>query len=155
MASSLLTFHQEEMMKIDPNLIIGAVTGKTPAIKPTGGVGNFEDLLKDVQKTDAKEAVSVQSIPQMNQLNPHKVSALTMSEQAIDMLDTYSKALIDPNCNLKSLAPLVDDLDGMKAKLLDASSFLSDDDPLKGIMNETASTLFGEVMRFKRGDLTG
>ena len=155
MASSLLTFHQEEMMKIDPNLIIGAVTGKSPAVKPTGGLGNFEDILMGVQKTDTKEAVSVQSIPQMSQLNPCKVSALTMSEQAIDMLDEYSKALMDPNCNLKSFAPLVDDLDGMKTKLLEASSFLSDDDPLKGIMNDTASTLLGEVMRFKRGDLTG
>jgi len=142
-------------MKIDPNLIIGAVTGKSPAVKPAGVPGAFEDLLNDVQKSDAKETVSVQSIPRMDQLNPCKVSALTMSEQAIDMLDEYSKALLDPNCNLKSLAPLVDDLEGMKTKLLEAGSFLSDDDPLKGIMNDTASTMLGEVMRYKRGDLTG
>jgi len=155
MASSLLTFHQEEMMKIDPNLIIGAVTGKSPVSRPTGGSGNFEDILIGVQKTDTKEAASIQPIPQMNQLNPYKVNALTFSEQAIDMLDTYSKALIDPSFNLKSLAPMVEDLDGMRSKLLDAGSFISDDDPLRGIINDTASTLSGEVMRFRRGDLTG
>ncbi len=147
--------HQEEIMKIDPNLIIGAVTGKSPGIRPTAGSGNFEDILSGVQKADTKETPSVQSMQQMSQLNPCKVTALTMSEEAIDMLDAYSKALLDPDCNLKSLAPMVDDLDGMQTKLLEASSFLSDDDPLKGIMSETASTLLGEVMRFKRGDLTG
>lgn len=142
-------------MKIDPNLIIGTVTGKTPAAKETGLAGVFEDILKDVQKTDAKEMLSVQAMPQMNQLNPYKVGALTMSEQAIDMLDSYAEALLGPQHTLKSIAPMVDNLDGMKSKLLEASSLLSDDDPLKEIMNDTASTLSGEVMRFRRGDLTG
>ena len=142
-------------MKIDPNLIIGTVSGNTPAARQTGLSGVFEDILSEVQRTDVKEMSSLQAMPQVNQLNPSKVNALTMSEQALDMLDTYSKALVDPGLNLKSLAPMVENLDGMKTELLEASSFLSDDDPLKDIMKDTASTLFGEVMRFRRGDLSG
>jgi hypothetical protein len=155
MASSLLGLCQEEIMKIDPNMIIGTVTGKAPVSKPTGQPGMFEDILKDVQKTDTNDVLSVHAMVQMNHLSPQKVGALTMSEQALDLLDTYSKALVDPDISLKSLVPVVEELDAMRSKLLDASSFLSDDDSLKGIMADTASTLFGEVMRFRRGDLSG
>lgn len=142
-------------MKIDPNLIIGTVSGNTPVSGQTGQAGVFEDILSEVQKTDIQETSSVQAIPQIDQLNPCKVNALTKNEEALDMLDDYAKALVDPQATLKSLAPMVDDLDAMKTELLEAGSFLSDDDPLKGIMSDTASTLYGEVLRFRRGDLTG
>ncbi len=142
-------------MKIDPNMMIGAVTSKAPAAKTAGQAGVFEDLLRDVQKTGAKEGSPVQAMPQMNLPNPQKVGALTMSQQALDLLDTYSKALLDPGNTLKTLAPVVDELEAMSSKLIDAGSFLSDGDPLKGIMNDVSATLSGEVMRFRRGDLTG
>jgi len=46
-------------------------------------------------------------------------------------------------------------MESMKARLDGAASFLSDDDPLKGIMTEVSTALYGEVLRFRRGDLTG
>jgi hypothetical protein len=50
---------------------------------------------------------------------------------------------------------MVDDLDAMREKLIAAGAFIADDDPLKGIMNEVSSALYGEVLRFRRGELIG
>lgn len=156
MASSLLVIRQEELMKIDPNMVIGSVTGKVPGSKQTAGDGSaFEDILNEVGNTAAKEVRNVQATCPVEQLNPQKVNALSLSEQALDMLDAYSKGLASPDVSLKNLAPMVEDLSRMHSSVLDAGSFLSDDDPLKGIMNDVASTLNSEVMRFRRGDLTG
>ncbi len=50
------------------------------------------------------------------------------------MLDAYSKSLSDPKLSLKDIAPMVDELsEAMRTSLLNAKSFLSDDDPLKGV----------------------
>jgi hypothetical protein len=156
MALSLLDIRQEELMKIDPNMVIGSVTGKVSGIKQAAGDGGaFEDILNEVGKTAVKEAQNVQASYPVDQLNPQKINALSMSEQALDMLDAYSKGLADPKLSLKALAPMVDDLSQMRSSVLNAGSFLSDDDPLKGIMNDVASTLNSEVMRFRRGDLAG
>jgi len=142
-------------MKIDPNMIIGAVVPKTAGTTPGSIPGGFEDILKDVQKTDTKEVSPLQAMPQVDNINPLKIDVLTMSEQAIDMLDTYSKALVDPVNTLKSIAPMVNDLDVMRSKLNEAGSFLSDDDPLKDIVGDVATTISGEILRFNRGDLIG
>ncbi|MBN2298761.1 MAG: hypothetical protein JXM72_09210 [Deltaproteobacteria bacterium] len=142
-------------MKIDPNMIIGAVAPKTTQPGPGTAPGGFEDILRDIQDTGTKEVSPLAAMPQINNINPLKIEVLTMSENAIDMLDTYSKALVDPGNTLKSIAPMVDDLDAMRSKLGDAGSFLSDDDPLKGIVDEVATTISGEILRFRRGDLIG
>lgn len=156
MALSLLDIRQEELMKIDPNMIIGSVAGKTSGTRQiTGDRGAFEDILNEVGKTGAKGTQNVQASYPVDQLNPQKINALNLSEQALDMLDAYSKGLADPKLSLKALAPMVDDLGQMHQTVLNAGSFLSDDDPLKGIMNDVASTLNSEVMRFRRGDLIG
>lgn len=143
-------------MKIDPNMIIGAVTGKVPGVKQTTGSANiFEGVLQDVQNIQGKEIAGVQPLHHIDQLNPQKIKALSLSEQAVDMLDAYSKSLADPKISLKDLAPMVNEISEMRSSLLDAGSFLSDDDQLKGVMNEVASAMNGEVLRFRRGDLIG
>ncbi|HHO77011.1 MAG TPA: hypothetical protein ENN05_11395 [Deltaproteobacteria bacterium] len=142
-------------MKIDPNMIIGAVVPKAPEAKSGSISSGFEDMLRDVQKADTKEASPVQAMPQINNVNPLKVEVLTMSEQAIDMLGTYSKALLDPGNTLKTIGTMVNDLDVMRSKLDDAGSFLADDDPLKEIVGDVTTTLLGEIMRYRRGDLIG
>ena len=88
-------------------------------------------------------------------ISPQKLNALSLSEEALDLLDKYAQAVSNPAMNLKSIAPMVDDLDAMREKLIQAGTFIADDDPLKGIMNEVSSALYGEVLRFKRGELIG
>jgi hypothetical protein len=141
-------------MKINPNMTIGAVSG-TQA-KPQGGVGGvFEDLLKGIETGSVNKSGSVGTQFQMNAVSPVKLSAVSASEEAIELLERYSKAVSDPKVNLKALSPMVDQLDAMKSKVDNAASFIADNDPLKGIMKEVSSTLYGEVLRFKRGELTG
>jgi len=141
-------------MKINPNMTIGAVTGSQT--KPQGGTkGVFEDLLKGIETGSVNKAGLVGTQFQMNAVSPVKLSAVSASEEAIELLDNYSKALSDPNLNLKAISPMVAQLDAMKAKVDNAASFIADNDPLKGIMNEVSSTLYGEVLRFRRGELIG
>lgn len=143
-------------MKIDPNMVIGAVTGRTTGVRQTNGSGNvFDDILKGVQNTQPQEVSSARTLYQISSPNPQKIQALGLSEQAIDMLDAYSKSLSDPKLSLKDIAPMVDELSEARTSLLNAKSFLSDDDPLKGVMEEVASAMNGEVLRFRRGDLIG
>lgn len=143
-------------MKIDPNMVIGSVMGKVSGSRQTAGDGSaFEDILNGISNTSVKEARNVQASCPVDGINLRKINALSLSEQALDMLDAYSKGLANPDLSLKALAPMVEDLNQMRSSVLDAGSFLSDDDPLKGIMNDVASTINGEVMRFRRGDLAG
>jgi hypothetical protein len=141
-------------MKINPNMTIGSVPGcKT---KPQSGAdGVFEDLLKGIETGSVNKSDSVGAQFQINTVSPVKISAVSASEEAIELLDRYSKAVSDPNVNLKAISPMVDQLDAMKTKVDNASSFIADNDPLKGIMNEVSSTLYGEVLRFRRGELIG
>jgi hypothetical protein len=140
-------------MKINPNMTIGSVSGTQT--KPQGGVGGvFEDLLKGIESGPVKKSDKIGAQYQVNAVSPVKLSAVSASEEAIELLDRYSKAVSDPNVNLKALSPMVDQLDAMKAKVDNAASFIADNDPLKGIMNEVSSTLYGEVLRFRRGELT-
>jgi hypothetical protein len=144
-------------MKIDPNLIIGAVTGKTTGSK-SASAGNgdlFEDILKGVQTQGTAQTQGVSPLYQVDAVSPQKMRCMSLSEQAVGMLETYSKSLLDPRASLKDMAPMVDELGQLRTQVLDAGSFLSDSDPLKGIMNDVASTLNTEVLRFRRGDLTG
>lgn len=141
-------------MKIDPNMIIGAVVPE--AVKPAAGTrGAFEDVLKGLEADASVRPVKVHAQFQQFSINPQKLTAVSTSEEALDLLERYSRAVSDPQVTLKGLAPMVDELESMKARLDGAASFISDNDPLKGIMGEVSSALYGEVLRFRRGDLIG
>ena len=141
-------------MKINPNMIIGSVAGTQ--IKPQGGTkGVFEDVLKGLEVGAVNMPETVGGQFQMNHISPVKLNAVSASEEAIELLDSYSKAVSDPNLNLKAIAPMVDQLEATRLKVDNAASFIADNDPLKGIMNEVSSTLYGEVLRFRRGELIG
>ncbi|HNY65696.1 MAG TPA: hypothetical protein PKM41_09655 [Deltaproteobacteria bacterium] len=144
-------------MKIDPNMIIGAVTGKAPAAAkgPAAGSNLFEDILNGVQKTGTVQAQGVSPLLSVNQVSPQAMRCMSVTDQAMGMLDAYSKSLLDPKVSLRDLAPMVEELGALRTEVLEAGSFLSDSDPLKGIMDEVASTINAEVVRFRRGDLTG
>jgi hypothetical protein len=157
MALSLLEIPQEGFMKIDPNLIIGAVAGKTPGGKSVspGVAGAFEDILKGVQTNATAGAQGVNPLYRVDAVSPQKMQCLSVSEVAMGSLEAYSKSLLDPTKSVRDLASMVEELGKLREDVLNAGSFLSDSDPLKGIMNEVASALNAEVVRFKRGDLIG
>jgi hypothetical protein len=154
MASSLLVKDREAHMKIDPNKIIGSVV--PGAVRPSAGAGGaFENVLKGVETGAVAKPVNIQTPFQQFSVSPVKLSAVGASEEALELLVRYSRAVSDPQVSLKGLAPMVEELESMRTRVEGAASFISDDDPLKGIMKELSSSLYGEVLRFRRGDLIG
>ncbi|HPI92929.1 MAG TPA: hypothetical protein PLT09_03825 [Deltaproteobacteria bacterium] len=141
-------------MKIDPNKIIGTMVSET--VKPSAGArGAFEDVLKGLETETAAKAGSVQASFTQLSISPQKLQAVGASEDALELLESYSQAVGDPQVSLKELAPMVDEMEAMKARVDGAASFISDDDPLKGIMNDVSAALDVEVLKFRRGDLIG
>ena len=141
-------------MKIDPNMIIGAVTPQ--AGRPAKGAGgSFEEILGSVQEKRTEGAVRIGGpLPGMP-VDPVALNALKAGEEALDKLETYRRALENPALGLKDLEPMVVDLSRMKDRMEEAVSFLSDADPLRAVMSEMAGVLGAEVARFRRGDLVG
>jgi len=141
-------------MKIDPNMAIGSVAGPQARPQRTAGSG-FEEVLKGMEADAAPKAASLGMPMPMSSISPQKLDALSTSEEALDLLEKYSQAMVDPASNLKAIAPMVDELDAMRQKVVEAGSSIANDDPLKGILNEVSSALYGEVLRFQRGELIG
>lgn len=143
-------------MKIDPKMAIGSLTGNQVRQK-NGTAGGFDDLLKGLETDTAVKGASQAGAAVMpfGPVNPQKLNALTASEDALELLTKYSQAVADPNVSLKSLEPMVNDLEAMREKVNQAGSFIADNDPLKGIMNDVGSALYGEVLKFRRGELIG
>lgn len=143
-------------MKIDPNTMIGTVTGKRSDIRtPAAGGSAFERVLNGIQKTEsAKKAHSLHPAPGVSP-SPQTFQAMSVSERAVDLLDAYARALVDPKLSLKDIAPMMDEMESVRSAVAQAGSLLSDNDPLKGIMSEVESALNAELMRFRRGDLIG
>jgi len=141
-------------MKINPNMTIGSVA-LTHVKSAPGAKGAFEDVLKGLESDSVGKPGMVGAQYQAAPISPQKLNAVSTSEEAVDLLEKYAKAVSDPNVNLKEISSLVNQVDAMKSKVDDAASFVADNDPLKGIMNEVSSTLLGEVLRFRRGELIG
>ncbi|HDP25600.1 MAG TPA: hypothetical protein ENN34_09160 [Deltaproteobacteria bacterium] len=140
-------------MKIDPNLIIGNTQGGIPHSKPVSGC-SFEDVLSAVEGSPGAHSVKLHGpVPRALVPNPYKITALTVSEEALDLLDGYTQVLANPGSTLRSLSPMVDQLERAGERISTAAAMLSDEDPLKAIMMELTSTLSSEVIRFRRGDL--
>jgi len=72
--------------------------------------------------------------------------------QLLDVLEQYTAALGDSAQTLKNIAPLAEGLSKGAEKLSLSSLSLADDDPLKGLANETALLASVEALKFKRGD---
>ncbi len=145
-------------MKIDPNMIIGKTTGQVSHQGHASFGVKFEDILQREEITSA-ENISRTILPGVTEmtspLQGDKIKGLSFSEQALGLLDKYNKLLADPDITLRMVAPIVDEMDTIGEKLEEVSSLLSTDEPLKGIMDDIASTIRSEVIRFNRGDLIG
>ncbi|MBN1634886.1 MAG: hypothetical protein JW920_00125 [Deltaproteobacteria bacterium] len=142
-------------MKIDPNLVIGNMVNAKPGSTPSATAGVFEDMLQGIEKRQVNTSMPVQGASPIELIAPHQLGALTVSEQALEMLEEYMNALSDPQCSLKSVASMLDDLGAMKARIGQAGHAVGAHDPLSSIMKELVSTIESEEVRFGRGDMLG
>ncbi|MCD6570930.1 MAG: hypothetical protein J7L53_09535 [Deltaproteobacteria bacterium] len=145
-------------MKIDPNMIIGKTLGQTSHQKHVSGGAKFEDILQRIEDASGKDISRISPHGITDMISPpqaDKIKSLSISEQALDILDKYNKLLTNPDITLKSLAPIVDDMKIMGKQLNEVSLSLPSDDSLKEIVNDIVSAIDSEVIRFNRGDLIG
>ena len=73
-------------------------------------------------------------------------------EQFLDLFESYTQALFDPEKNLKEIEPLIKSLEREKEKLLALAETLPEESVLRHIIDQT--TILGtlEVLKFNRGD---
>jgi hypothetical protein len=141
-------------MKIDPKMIAGAASPQ--ALKPQKAArGTFEEILNGVQASSVQGSAPAGGPIPAASLSPVAIRAMSAGEEALDALQRYRDALADPSVSPRDLEPMVEGLGALKTKVDDAASFMSEGDPLKGIMEEVSGVLGAEVARFRRGELTG
>jgi len=75
------------------------------------------------------------------------------TDKLLGMLDSYSSQLVDPDISLKSIAPIVEDINNNAGNLLKETQNLTDSDvSLKEIATHTVITAQTEYLKFQRGD---
>ena len=73
-------------------------------------------------------------------------------EQFLDLFESYTLALFDPEKTLKEIEPLVKSLEREKEKLLALVETLPEGSVLRHIIDQTAILGTLEVLKFNRGD---
>lgn len=81
-----------------------------------------------------------------------RLAGLSMSENTIDLLDSFSKALDNLNLAPKDLLPLVEALEGDTTTLLDIKEQLPQNDPLSLLIDRVTTITVIEAEKFRRGD---
>ena len=75
------------------------------------------------------------------------------TDKLLGMLDSYSSQLVDPDISLKSIAPIVEEINHNAGNLLKETKNLTDSDiSLKEIANQTVIAAQTEYFKFQRGD---
>ena len=78
---------------------------------------------------------------------------LDRTETLLEMLDSYSAKLEDPNISLKHIAPVLEEINNSAGSLLKSAQLLTGDtEELKTIANRTIATAQTEYLKFQRGD---
>jgi hypothetical protein len=152
---------EEKKMKVDANLEI--VRGDYPVRnntdpKTTGAEFStiLEESLKGVsnENTTVSQGSKIEGISktQFDLFSKPENSAIGQVENYLNMLNEYQEKLGNPDVTLKELSPLLDQMNAEEGQLSSALNSLSDEDELKGIINETLILSSLETIKFNRGD---
>lgn len=75
------------------------------------------------------------------------------TDQLLERLDSYAAQLGDPDISLKSIAPVLEQMNAEAKSLIEETRYLAaQDDGLKNIATQTAAVAQTEYIRFQRGD---
>lgn len=81
-----------------------------------------------------------------------RMTGLSMSENTIHLLDSFSKALGNLGLTTKDLLPLIEALEGDTTTLLDIKEQLPHNDPLAQLIDRVTTISVVEAEKFRRGD---
>ncbi|MCP4669931.1 MAG: hypothetical protein GY857_01375 [Desulfobacula sp.] len=120
----------------------------------------FENALdKALHKTNT-ESWNMQSANALHEIVSKDLNIIKSSDivsgqtdQLLAMLDAYSNKLVDPNVSLKSIAPVLEEINNNADNLLKETQNLTDSDMnLRQIATHTIVTAQTEYLKFQRGD---
>ncbi|NOX34846.1 MAG: hypothetical protein GXP56_14130 [Deltaproteobacteria bacterium] len=137
-----------------------SLTASNAKALESSGAHSFENALsKALDKTEAPEMESmpINALREIAFKNPDVINSSDIVEGKTDkllqMLDSYSSKLEDPNVSLKSIAPALEEIKTNAGSLQKETEHLTDADAgLKKIATQTIVTAQTEYLKFQRGD---
>lgn len=150
------------MIIIPPNPLPSA-TPQTPTPKPaSAGAGPTFGEVLDQAKAAAPQrppmsapakTTAVNPVPMGSVAPPQTIHAQAMDqvEESLAVLETYRLALANPQNSLRTVAPLVTDLDAAQRALDEKLADLPSGDPLRQLGNQASAALVAETARFNSG----
>lgn len=123
------------------------------------GAGAFDALLNNAldQAESAEGETQVSGLgeitaPAFDLDNPASI-VTGKTDQLLGLLDTYVSRLEDPGVSLKTIAPMLEQINANAGSLLEDTRFLGDaDSGLRDIATQTVVTARTEYEKFQRGD---
>ena len=129
--------------------------------KPKAGDGTraFDSVLSNaLEKTDPAEgetksaALGEIAAPGFELEDPSSL-VTGKTDKLLGLLDSYASQLENPGVSLKSIAPMLEEINANAGSLLDETRFLGEEDSgLKDIATQTVVAARTEYEKFQRGD---
>lgn len=154
--------YKEDVMKIiGPENLQQTQPGSTPAQKRPGDTTGFGNMLREALdqpnsmegSRDAAPLSEPRAVQNIGQQAFHADSIVDRTSRAIDLLETYSKALSDPQKTLRDVEPELTAFVSETESLYNEYLLAGNDNPrLKNVMEDLLRTARLERIRFQRGD---
>ncbi len=126
---------------------------------PTGGEKSFDKILNrtmgeaqgaDTSRQSPVPCVNAVAPPQLSEVGPVDGTTVRQADKILDLMDNYAKALGDPQRTLKSVEPILEQIEDEVNQLeTDAST---KDEGFRNVVNDIAVTARVEAIKFHRGD---
>jgi hypothetical protein len=149
-------------MKIhNPEQILRNIHSETRSTPQPSTDKEFNTILNETVGNSKKENLETRRTTFVNPLNGVRMkafpaideqSAIDRTEKLIDLLDRYRQRLADPATTLRSIDPIIKQIDRETANLTPILESLPEGKALKKIVNQVMVTASLEVTRFYRGD---
>lgn len=142
-------------MKINQHLTGQPVTPGKETRKASVAGPDFQHLLRgELRKINtggpASKNLSIPSGPSVPA--SVRLESLTISERAMDTLQSFARALENNSLPLNALEPFVSSLEEETLALLSVRSQFPENDPLAQILDRVATITYLEAAKFRRGD---
>lgn len=149
------------MTNINPinetNPTFGAPNAKPSKTGETDSFGIALSKALDKTQEPEMEGTTVNALMEIGskELNIINTSDIVSkkTDNLLEMLESYSSKLDDPAVSLKSIAPVLEEINDKAGSLLKEAQLLTDADAaLKKIATQTIVTAQKEYLKFQRGD---
>ncbi len=141
-------------------------TGKTPAETQDkiGGNDLFRQTLDKALEPDKESGTAMLpssadttplreiSVPGYCPIGMPSSQIQERTDKLLNMLDSYSSLLENPDISLKEIEPMLNDIKISAETLLKKTETTPEDSKLNGIAREAAMTASKEYLKFQRGD---